>query len=76
MLNLYREIPGTEKEKKRSGTDKGKKRKELTKDHTPPKKMVKENSDSNDEIVVCEVDSSKPPNPPLGFLFALFIYSY
>jgi hypothetical protein len=69
-------MPGTEKEKKRSRTDKGKKRKELTKAHTPLKKTVKENLYSNDEIVVCEVGSSKPPNPLLGFLFDLFIYSY
>jgi len=62
--------PGTEKEKKRSGTEKGKKRKELTEAHTPPKETVK------DEIVVCEVGSSKPPTPLLGFLFALFIYWY
>jgi len=50
-------MPGTEKEKKRFVTDKGRKRKELTKAHTPHKKTVKNNSDSNDEIVVCEVGS-------------------
>jgi len=57
-------MPGTEKEKKRSGAEKGKKRK----NHAPPNKTVE------DEIVVCEVGSSKPPTPLLGFLFALFIY--
>jgi len=44
----------TEKEKKRSGTEKGKKRKELTEAHMPPKESVK------DGIFVCEVGSSKP----------------
>jgi len=44
----------TEKENKRSGTKKGKKRKELTEAHTPPKETVK------DEIFVCEDGSSKP----------------
>lgn len=49
-------MSGTEKDKKRSETEKGKKRKELTEAHAPPKKTVK------DEIVVCEVGSSKTPN--------------